>query len=62
MCTLRGIEDSSGGVGDGPERGERKGLGRTQTKGNLTVKLMKLSFQGKCWEFNRVPGGREDRL
>lgn len=49
-------------MGDGPERGERKGLGRTQTKGNLTVKLMKLSFQGKCWEFNRVLGGREDRL
>lgn len=49
-------------MGDGPERGERKGLGRTQTKGSLTVKLMKLSFQGKCWEFNSVLGRREGRL
>lgn len=49
-------------MGDGPERGERKCLGRTQTKGNLTVKLMKLSFKGKRWEFNSVLGGKEDRL
>lgn len=42
-----------------PEKGKRKGHGKTQTKGNLTVSLIQLSFKGKCWELNSVlMGGR----
>lgn len=46
---------------DRPERRERKGHGKTQTKGNLTVSLIQLSFKGKCWELNSVLGGRQEQ-